>query len=102
MKLSHELSKIFEKEMEKVIQREIDDPDYLPHSYFEDSKIPCTDRATNMILDAMSSVINTLAFAIAEHRKEHHKEDTTVEVGKLKEILTEEQIEISTRGWWSD
>ncbi len=101
MKLPHELGKIFEEKMEKVIQREIDDPDYLPQSDFADSKTPCTDRADHMILDAIPAVVNTLALCIAEHRKEHHGEDTTAEAEKLKEELTEEQLEVGTRSFWN-
>lgn len=100
MKLSHELAKIFEAKIEKVIEKEINDPDYLPQSDFADSKTPCTDRADLMILDAIPAVVNTLALAITKHRKEHHNEDTAAEMETISLDLTDEQKEIGTMGWW--
>lgn len=102
MKLSHELGKIFEEEIAKVIQREIDDPDYLPQSDFADSKTPCTDRADHMILDALPAVVNTLALCICTSREQKQSDDTTTEADKLKEGLTEEQIDIGIRSFWND
>ena len=99
-KLSKELAKIFEVEIEKVIQKEIDDPDYLPQSEFADSKTPCTDRADMMILDASPAIINTLAYAIAIHRNGKHGEDNVKEIDDLSLKLTTDQKAISTRTWW--
>lgn len=100
MKLSTELAKIFEAEIEKVIQKEIDDPDYLPQSDFADSKTPCTDRADIMILKALPAVVNTLGLAVAKHRKEAHGEDTAAEMETLSADLTDEQQEVGLLGWW--
>ena len=102
MKLPHELGKIFEEEIGKIIQREIDDADYLPQSDFEDSKTPCTDRADHMILDALPAVVNTLGLAVAKHRKENHGEDTTAEMDTLAMDLTDEQQQIGKRSWWNN
>ena len=100
MKLSHELAKIFEAEIEKVIEKEINDPDYLPQSDFADSKTPCTDRADRMILDALPAIVNTLGVAIAKHRKEQHGEDTSIEMEALSLDLTDEQQEVGVMAWW--
>ena len=99
-KLSTELAKIFEAEIEKVIQKEINDPDYLPQSDFTDSKTPCTDRADHMILDALPAVVNTLGLAVAKHRKEQHDEDTLAEMEILSADLTDKQQEVGLMGWW--
>lgn len=100
MKLSHELAKIFEEEIEKVIEKEINDPDYLPQSDFEGSKTPCTDRADRMILDALPAIVNTLGLAVAKHRKEHHDENTTAEMETLSVDLTDEHQQVGLMGWW--
>lgn len=99
-KLSTELAKIFEAEIEKVIQKEINDLDYLPQSDFTDSKTPCTDRADHMILDALPAVVNTLGLAVAKHRKENHGEDTTAEMDTLAIDLTDGQKVVGIMAWW--
>lgn len=97
MKLSHELGKIFEEEMNAVIQREIDDPDYLPQSDFEN----CEERAAAIVKDACVSVIKTLAVGIATHRQsDKHKEDHQAEITELSISLSPERMEIGERGWW--
>jgi hypothetical protein len=97
MKLSHELGKIFEQGIEKVIQMEIDDPDYLPQRNYD----TCEQRAEDMVKDACVSVIKTLALSIATHRNEKHDENHNAEIGELSIDLSPEEIEIGTRSWWN-
>lgn len=100
MKLSKELAKIFQAGIEKVMQREINEIDYLPQSQFADSKTPCGDRADQMVLDAIKPVIDTLALSIANHREQTHNENHEIEIEELEKALTDSQIEVSTKGWW--
>lgn len=96
MKLSYELGKIFEQEFTKVIQKEIDDPNYLPQEDFEN----CMDRAKAMLADAMPSIEKVLAGAIATHRIEHHKEPREEELKVYQENLEPEQLQVTVQGWW--
>ena len=96
MKLSHELGKIFEKEMDAVIQREINDPTYLPQEGFSD----CEGRAQVMMAFAKRKVVKTLALAICSHRVEKHGEDHSEEITRLKSQLSSDEIEVGDRGWW--
>jgi len=96
MKLSHELAKIFETEIEKVIEKEINEPDFMPQKVFNS----CKERSAGMLQVAMLPVINTFALAIAKHRKEKHGEDMSKEMEALSLDLTDEQQEIGIMGWW--
>jgi hypothetical protein len=96
MKLSHELGKIFEKEMQAVIDAEINDPEYLPQEDFE----TCRQRAQAMVEIAAEVVVKTLALAIANHREAKHKEDHKSEIESVSIGLTSEQLEVGTRAWW--
>ena len=99
MKLSHELGKIFESEMDAVIQKEIDDPNYLPQSDFDS----CEERATAMVKDATVAVIKTLAISIAKHREgENHGENHTDELNGLVENVDNNQLQVGLMGWWSN
>ena len=98
MKLSHELGKIFEKEMDAVIQKEIDDSEYLPQSDFES----CEERATAMTKDATVAVIKTLGMSICTHRMDEHSEDHQEESDRLASEIDNDQLVVGTRGWWSD
>ena len=100
MKLSKELGKTFAYEIEKVIQREINNPRYMPQSEFADSKTPCTDRADMMVLAALPAVVDTLALSIANHRVKKHKEKHADEIKTLEATLSDEQIGLSVRSWW--
>ena len=96
MKLSHELGKIFEREMDAVLQNEIDEPAYLPQETFVD----CESRATVMMAIATRQVIKTLALSICSHRAEKHGEDHSRETTRLKPQLSPDEIEVGTDGWW--
>lgn len=96
MKLSEELAKLFEAEIEKVIEKEINDPDYMPQKMFN----TCKERSAGMIQVALVPIINTFALAIAKHRKESHREDTAAEMEALSLDLTDDQQEIGLMAWW--
>jgi len=100
MKLSKELGKTFAYEIEKVIQREINNPGYMPQSEFAESKTPCYDRADRMVLAALPAVVDTLALSISNHRVKKHKEKHADEIKTLEATLSDDQINISTRYWW--
>ena len=96
MKLSHELGKIFESELDKVIRREIDEPEYMPQKDFEN----CEERARAMVNDAAEAVVKTLGLAICNHREGKHNEDHLSEIDELSEDLSADKVEIAARGWW--
>ena len=96
MKLSHELAKIFEKEMDAVIQQEIDEPAFLAQEAFAD----CESRATVMMAIATRQVVKTLALSICSHRVEKHDEGHSREIARLKPQLSKDEIEVGTYGWW--
>ncbi len=98
MKLSHELAKIFEKEMDAVIQQEIEDPDYQPQHDYPN----CESRAAAMVSIATIKVVKTLGLAICSHRAEKHDEDHIEEIKRLKPQLSADEIEVGTDGWWLD
>ncbi len=98
MKLSHELGKIFEKEMDAVIQQEIDEPAFLAQEAFAD----CESRAIVMMAIATRQVVKTLALSICSHRAEKHGEDHSDDTARLKPQLSPDEIEVGDRGWWLD
>ena len=99
MKLSHELAKIFEKEMDAVIDREINEPAFLAQEAFPD----CESRAAAMLVAIVTSnVAKTLALAICSHRVEKHGEDHSGEITRLKSQLSPDEIKVGDRGWWLD
>lgn len=96
MKLSHELGKIFEEEFQKVLEKEVNDPKYLSQDDFEN----CMDRAKAGVAEALPKVEKFLATAIAAHRIEKHGEPLEEELKTYSEGLTEQEVAISTQGWW--
>lgn len=94
------LAGIFQEKLKEVLQREVDNPDYLPQGDFADSKTPCTDRAERLVSEAQKTVIKTLGLCVAESRTLKQGEDHSTEMVSLESSLTEKQIGISTRGWW--
>ena len=96
MKLSHELAKIFEKEMDAVIEQEIDEPAFLAQEAFAD----CESRAMIMMAIATRKVVKTLGLAICSHREEKHGEDHSEEIESLKEHLSVDEREVGTDAWW--
>lgn len=97
MKLSHELGKILESEMETIIQKEIDDSDFLSQEDYS----TCESRARDMWDHVSMKVVRILALAICIHREKDHGEDHKKEIEEISENLTPEEIEVSTRGWWN-
>ena len=97
MKLSHELGKIFESEIEAIIQKEIDDPDFLAQENYS----TCESRARDMWDHVSMKIVRVLALAICTHREKDHGEDHKKEIEEISENLTPEEIEVSTRGWWN-
>ena len=98
MKLSHELGKIFESEMDKVIQKERENPDFLPHKYFE----TCEGRAFVGVAMATPKVVKMLALAICSHREIEHNENHKEEIKRLNMALSSEEVEASIKSWWSN
>lgn len=98
MKLSQELGKIFESEMAKVIQAEIDNPGFLGQEHF----CNCESRAFAGVACAMPRVAKVLALSIAAHREKDHAENHGAEIEHLSMELSPEEVEIGTRGFWGN
>lgn len=98
MKLSHELAKIFEREIEIVINKEIAEPDFLKSEEFKTSE----DRARAGVGIAMEAVVKALALADATHREVKHDENTMDEQATLMASMADADVEVSVRGWWSE
>ena len=98
MKLSHELAKIFEKEMDELIQTEIDNSGFMPQEIFEN----CEIRAAAGIAIAIEKVKKIFALSICSHREMEHAENRDEEIDILKTTLTSEEVEIGTRGFWGN
>ena len=98
MKLSHELGKIFESEMTKVIQAEIDNPGFLGQEQFAN----CESRAFAGVACAMPKIVKILALSIAAHREQEHQENHRAEAEHLSIELSPEEVEIGTRGFWGN
>ena len=94
MKLSKALADIFEREFQKVFEKEQLEKDYLNQDDYD----TCRDRAVAGINDALPEVIDFLAAAIATHRELDHSEDHTEEVATLS---TSAVSGVGTMSWWT-
>ena len=97
MKLSHELGKIFESEIQAIFEKEQNNPAYLPQELYPDAE----SRAEAILIAAIDNTKKVLALAIATHRiEEHDDKKFQDESDNLKNELSPEEIEVGTRGWW--
>lgn len=99
MKLSSNLAGIFEKEIEKIIQKEKDNPEFLN----SDKYANCEERARAGIYMACEQVIKKLALDICLHgiNDPNHEYGSQQEFEKLRAELNSEYIESVTRDWWN-
>lgn len=95
-KLSQILAKKFEEEFDKVFEAEKADKTMLPKENFESS----IDRAKAGIDLATDRIVKDLAYVIALHREEIHKEDTTEEQASL--LADGADPEMGTMSFWSE
>ena len=98
--LARRLAAVFEEEFKKVLQREIDQPDFLSQDEFIGSKTPCTDRADRLIIAALGPVVNTLGLAVAESRTLDKGENHSTEMVNLEAVLSDELIDLAKAPWW--
>ena len=95
-KLSEELSKMFKEDFEEIIQREIEEPGFLPQEHFK----TCEQRAAAAVTMATERVRKTFALSIAVHREKEHKESNFDEQAAL--LATGADSEIGTRSFWNE
>ena len=100
MTLIETLAEVFEKEgLTKVFQLESKHKWFLPQTI-----LGCRVRAyfgiQFAILFSFKSMVKVLAYAIAKHRTEEHKEDKTSTMESLSRSMTSEQITSSKSSWW--
>lgn len=100
MKLSHEIAKILEEDLEKIIQREINEPDFMPMENY----LTCEDRFRDMVHKALEmGAVKTGALSVLTHREsEDHNDDRQYEFALLTSVLPPERIEIGKRSFWNN
>ena len=100
-KLSEELGKILDRDLDAVITREINEPDYLAFEQFEGEEFPNMARAKAILDEAMPNVLKTLALACAKDSKERKgREDTAGEIMLYSSELSDEDTSRALMGWW--
>lgn len=98
-KLTETLTAIFAEEIEKDIQKEIENEKYLSQESFGS----CSARADAMIYNAIERVRKVYALAIVNHRRKEHEEDYGEEETNLIATMDTADIQTAeTRGFWSD
>jgi hypothetical protein len=97
MKLAHEIGKAYEEELGKDLALEISDDKYLSDEAFKSAR----QRAIALLQPANDRVINILTRAIIEHRENDHEENREDEKFIVETQMSSEDIEMSTRIWWS-
>lgn len=100
MNLIEFLSYVFEKEIQKVAQREKDEKEYLNANDFENN----LDRVSVGIDTATRQVKMIAALKTAEHRQKEHGDDCQQEIDDLKMLISEEYLlqaaEIKEEEFW--
>ncbi len=96
MKLSHELAKMFEEELEKTLSKEQEKKEYLPQEAFEN----CESRSLSLLHGAFKRVANTMTLAIIEHRETEHEEDYKTERAITEIQTTEADQKVARSFWW--
>ena len=92
-KLSEVLAEVFEKEMEELIQREANEPGFLPQEHFK----TCRERAEVGVFMATRNVVDVMTAAIVKHRQETHGEDRSEEL----KAIDASSIALAESNWWS-
>ncbi len=91
MKVAHEAAKIFERELNIVIEKEIAEVDFLNSKDFKTSK----ERAAAGVKIATEAVINFLALIDATHQEKNHEKDIVVEKTELMSVMSAEDAGVS-------
>jgi hypothetical protein len=89
---------IYEKEMEKVFNKELAIPEFLNQSAFDS----CGARGKAGSYEAEKRVDNFKAYAILRSREKKYKENHDVEKATLLSVMPEEDVElVETNAWWN-
>lgn len=103
-KLSIVFGSKFQSCLEKVLNRERTEKEYLSQDEFKDSATPCGDRSEAILKDAFDLFMKTgkpcLGMSIANHRINDHKEDHVEEMNTLSDGLDSESLETAKSIWW--
>lgn len=97
MKLSTELSKIFEEELERDLTKEQEKKEFLSQESFES----CGARSEAILKAAYDRVNKVLTNAIINHREKDHEEDHSKERAVNEVSMSTQDIEASARTWWN-
>ena len=98
LELCNGIVDVFRSRMEEIFQKEEDDDTYMNQTILG-SKFRAFIAVWTCFLDTQKSMVNILALAIAKHRVEVH-EESSKEVDKLEEVVSNEEEEIASRGIW--
>jgi len=89
---------VYEKEMQKTFDREIEEDAFLNQSAFED----CSARAKAGCYAAEKRVNNFVAYAILRSREEEYKESRDLEKALLLSVMLDEDVDlVETNAWWN-
>ena len=97
MDLSKKIGERFVADLDAIIKKEIDDPDFMPQSEYSN----CAQRAGAMIDAATDGAKKMMTIAIAKHRIDGHSEDRQREIDEASEGLDQEDISVAVMGWWN-
>ena len=98
LELCNGIVEVFRSNLQDIFQKEEDDDNYMKQTILG-SKFRAFVAVWTCFLDTQKSMINILALAIAKHRVEVH-EESSKEVEKLEEVVSDEESEVATRGFW--
>ena len=97
MKLSKELARMVEEDLQDIFKNEIADDQFMPQADYNS----CLERAEDMISAATNRATQVLALAIIKHREEKHKEDRKLEKEEIIELLHDEDVSVGLMSWWN-
>lgn len=94
--LAFKMALMFYKDFYTESVKEIEDDTLYPQSNYSS----CLERATDIIKNSLTRVINFYSLAIANHREETHNENYKEEIDTLQTDLTDSEQVSASRGWW--
>ena len=97
MDLSQKIGERFTEDLEAIIKKEIDDPDFMPQSKYSN----CSHRAGAMIDAATARAKKMMTIAIAKHRQDGHSEDRQQEIDEASIGLEQEDVSVAVMSWWN-
>lgn len=99
MGLADAIAGVMKEEIQKDLDRENSEREYLPQTAFND----CSSRAGAMMYNGVARAKKIYSLAILVHRERDHGENHAEERENLISTMSTEDIVLAeTRGWWKD